>query len=123
MVKFDANDSKKMKEDKLLAASGGSTLALSSIAAFVGLCCVGPLAVGLFGVSGAVLLARLEPARPFILAFAAILMLYSGYLVYVRPMLNREGVGGTLSQQAIFWVSLCLVLLAAFADQIFWVLT
>lgn len=53
-----------MKEDNLLAASGSSTLALSGIAAFVGLCCVGPVAVGLFGVSGAVLLARLEPARP-----------------------------------------------------------
>ncbi len=112
-----------IKEDKLVVASGGSTLTLSSIAALVGLCCVGPIAVGLFGVSGAVLLARLEPARPFILAVAAALVLYSGYLVYLRPMRSGEGIHSTASQQAIVWVSFGLVLLAAFADQIFWFLT
>ena len=110
-------------DSKLVKASGSGSLALSSIAAFVGLCCVGPIAVALFGVSGAVLLARLEPVRPFILAIAAALMLYSGYLVYLRPLLNGEQVNSTISQHTFFWVSLCLVLLAVFADQVFWFLT
>jgi hypothetical protein len=107
-----------MEDTKLISTTSGSSLALSTVAAFIGLCCVGPIAVGLFGVTGAVFLARLEPARPYFLVIAAILVVYSGYIVYLKPIFSSVRLNSTRSQHALFWVSLCLVLFAAFADEI-----
>lgn len=107
-----------MEDTKLVSTTSGSSLALSSIAAFIGLCCVGPVAVGLFGVTGAVFLARLEPARPYFLVIASMLVVFSGYLVYLKPIFGEVRHNSTPSQHALFWVSLSLVLFAAFADEI-----
>jgi hypothetical protein len=107
-----------MEDTKFISTTSGSSLALSSVAAFIGLCCVGPIAVGLFGVTGAVFLARLEPARPYFLIMAALLVVFSGYIVYLKPIFDGIERTSTPSQHALFWVSLFLVLFAAFADKI-----
>lgn len=59
---------------KAISGSAGISLAFSSIASAVGLCCFAPWVVPLFGVSGAILFARLGPYRPYFIAVAALLM-------------------------------------------------
>ncbi len=107
-----------MEISKIAASSTGSSLALSSLAAFVGLCCVGPIAVTLFGVSGAVVLARLEPARPYVLVAATLLVLLTAFITYVQPLLTSDRITRNLSQHVFFGVSFGLVVLAAFADEL-----
>lgn len=43
-----------MSEDKRIATTTGGAIGISVFASFIGLCCIGPWAVVLFGVSGAV---------------------------------------------------------------------
>ena len=43
-----------MDDEQKIAATTGSAIGISAFASFVGLCCIGPWAVVLFGVSGAV---------------------------------------------------------------------
>jgi hypothetical protein len=47
-----------MDEQKKIATTTGGAIGISAIASFIGLCCIGPWAVVLFGVSGAVTMAR-----------------------------------------------------------------
>jgi len=62
-----------MREDKKLAATSGSAIGISAIASFIGLCCIGPWAVALLGVSGAVAMAKWQPFRPYILGLAVVM--------------------------------------------------
>lgn len=59
---------------KAIGGSAGISIAFSGIASAVGLCCFAPWVVPLFGVSGAILFARLGPYRPYFIAVAALLM-------------------------------------------------
>ena len=55
---------------RIFGALGGG-ISLATIAAFLGTCCVAPWAVVVFGVSGAVLIARLAFLQPYLLVAAA----------------------------------------------------
>jgi hypothetical protein len=72
------------RSGKVLGAAGGA-VGLSGVAAFLGMCCVAPWAVALFGVSGAVMLARLAYWQPYLLlaAFAALACAF--WWAYRRP--------------------------------------
>ena len=54
-----------MNEEKQVAATTSGAVGISVFASSIGLCCIGPWAVALFGVSGAVTMARWAPYRPY----------------------------------------------------------
>ena len=109
--------------DGSATAATGGTIGLSALASFVGLCCIGPWSVALFGVTGAVALARWQPYRLYILAVAAVLLLWGFWRVYRKP---GDGAGANIvSRRApwlkgALWVSALLLALAWFAEDLQW---
>lgn len=73
-----------MSDHTKVAATTGGAIGISAIASFIGLCCIGPWAVVLFGVSGAVTMATWPPFRPYILAGATVMLAWAFWRVY-RP--------------------------------------
>lgn len=65
---------------------GASLGAIGAAAAAVAasLCCLGPAVVALLGTGGAIAVARLEPWRPYLLGFGALVLAVAFYLAY-RP--------------------------------------
>jgi hypothetical protein len=114
-----------MQEDKKLAATSGGAIGISAIASFVGLCCIGPWAVALLGVPGAIAMARWQPFRPYILGLAAIMLAWSFWRVYgpARQKLCDAGLCDANPSRWLqwsLWIATTLVLLAFFADQLQW---
>lgn len=114
-----------MREDKKLAATSGSAIGISAIASFIGLCCVGPWAVALLGVSGAVAMAKWQPIRPYILGLAVIMLLWAFWRVYGPPRKKLCDAGlcsarPSLWLQGSLWLATILIGLAFFADQLQW---
>ena len=84
---------------KLKAISGatGLSILISGITSMVGLTVAGPWVVPLFGVSGAILLARFRPYRPYFIVIAALLLamalrgMYSFRKTYAAdPVIHRR---------------------------------
>ena len=114
-----------MREDKTLAATSGSAIGISAIASFIGLCCIGPWAVALLGVSGAVAMAKWQPIRPYILGLAVIMLLWAFWRVYGPPRKKLCDAGlcaarPSLWLQGSLWLATILIGLAFFADQLQW---
>ena len=57
------------------ALAGASSAALTSAASSI--CCIGPLAITLLGVNGAILGAAIKPYRPFLLTAALVLLAFA----------------------------------------------
>ncbi len=57
------------------ALVGASSAALTSVASSI--CCIGPLAITLLGVNGAILGAAIKPYRPILLTAAALLLAFA----------------------------------------------
>ena len=75
---------------KVLGVTGGA-VALSGLALALGACCVAPWAVGLLGVSGAVMLARLAGLRSPIVALTVLLIGVAFWYAYrMRPTATGE---------------------------------
>lgn len=114
-----------MDEDKKVATTTGGAIGISAVASFIGLCCVGPWTVVLFGVPGAVTLARWAPVRPYILVLAAGMLVWAFWRVY-RPQPACEGgacpAGPSIWIKVMLWVAAVMVVLAFFADQLQWLL-
>jgi hypothetical protein len=116
-----------MKEDKKLIATSGSAISISAIASFIGLCCIGPWAVTLFGVSGAIAMTRWQPIRPYLLGLALIMLGWAFWRIYGPPR-QRLCEAGICSPkpstwlQISLWFATVLVVLAFFADQLQWLL-
>lgn len=116
-----------MNEDKRLIVTSGSAISISAIASFVGLCCIGPWAVALFGVSGAIAMARWQPVRPYLLGVALILLGWAFWRIYgpARKRLCEAGLCSpkpSIWLQGSLWLATALVILAFFADQLQWLL-
>jgi len=114
-----------MRDNQKVAATTGSAIGISAFASFIGLCCIGPWAVVLFGVSGAVTMARWAPFRPWILAVAAVMMAWAFWRVYRPQPACDDGTcadGPSTWLKVMLWVSLCLVILAFFASDLQWLL-
>ncbi len=114
-----------MREDKKLAATSGSAIGISAIASFIGLCCIGPWAVALLGVSGAVAMAKWQPFRPYLLGLAVVMLLWAFWRVYGprRKKLCAAGLCAarpSLWLQGSLWLAAILIGLAFFADQLQW---
>lgn len=106
-------------------AAAGGAVGLSAFASFIGLCCIGPWAVALLGVPGAVALARFEPARPYILALAGALLAWAFWKTY-RPALSA-GTACHRKRRSIWlqlalWIAAAFFVAAVFADQLQWIL-
>lgn len=114
-----------MNDDRKIAATTGGAIGISAVASLIGLCCIGPWAVVLFGVSGAVTMARWAPLRPYILVVAVIMLGWAFWRVY-RP--QRDCGDGTcpakpaLALKLMLWIAAALVLLAFFAEDLQWLL-
>ena len=114
-----------MREDRKIAATTGSAIGISAFASFVSLCCIGPWAVGFLGVTGAVALARWQPYRPIILGAALAMLAWAFWRVYRPARFCPGGVCPTRRSpwlQGLLWLSLVLLGLAFFADQLQWLL-
>ena len=74
-----------------VAGTTGSAIGLSAIASFIGLCCIGPWAVALFGVSGAITMARFDFLRPYIIVMAAVMLAWAFWRVYRKPVVCEDG--------------------------------
>ena len=71
---------------RLLQASsllGGATAAVTSAAASI--CCIGPLAIALLGVNGAILAAAFKPYRIYLLTSSLLLLAGAFWSTYHRP--------------------------------------
>lgn len=85
-----------------VAGAACGSAGLSGLAAALGLCCYGPLAVTLVGVTGAAAFSRIEPYRPIVLIGAGALLAWAFWRVYREPSRG-------LAIQIVLWV--CVVLL------------
>ncbi len=113
--------------NKTTAATTGGAIGLSSFASFVGLCCIGPWAVTLFGISGAITMARWQPYRPYILGVAAVMIAWAFWRVYrPKPVQNCDSesckTGPSICLKSALWFSAVMVVLAFFADELQWLL-
>lgn len=84
---------------------------LSGMAAAMGFCCYGPLAVTLVGVTGAAWFSRFEPYRPIVLIAAGALLAWAFWRVYRRP---QRGLG----IQIVLWLSLALLIGSVFLPEL-----
>ena len=80
------------------ALVGASSAALTSVASSI--CCIGPLAITLLGVNGAILGAAIKPYRPILLTAAAILLVIA-YWRLKRPRNNADGVGCSIQAMRV----------------------
>ncbi len=120
-----SGSNRRPSDERQIAATTGGAIGVSAFASFVGLCCVGPWAVGFLGVSGAVAMARLEPYRPVILGIALALLAWAYWRVYRPARFCPGGVCPTRRSrwlQALLWLALVLLVLAFFADRLQWLL-
>ena len=114
-----------MDQSKKVTVTTTGAIGLSTIASFIGLCCIGPWAVVLFGVSGAVAMAGLQPYRLYIIAAAATLLGWAFWRVYRPQPVCENGTCPTQSSiwlKSGLWVTALLVVLAFFAEELQWIL-
>lgn len=102
---------------KTVTATTGGAISLSAFASAVGLCCVGPWTVLVFGVSGAVALARWQPLRPYILVVAAALLAWSMWRVYGPRITGRGRVHGSAWMQGMLWLATVVLGLSLFGPM------
>ena len=114
-----------MNEERKVAATTGGAIGISAIASFIGLCCIGPWAVVIFGVSGAVTMARWTPVRPYILTVAAVMLAWAFWRVYRPQPVCENGTcptGPSVWLKSMLWIAAGLIVLAFFADDLQWLL-
>lgn len=104
------------------ALVGASSAALTSVASSI--CCIGPLAITLLGVNGAILGAAIKPYRPFLLTAAFLLLAFA----YWRIRSSRKGAEGAVCsiramrlQKIVLWIGvatwIAAVIIGYAADQ------
>ncbi len=114
-----------VSEDKQIATTTGGAIGVSVFASFIGLCCIGPGAVVLFGVSGAVTMARWAPLRPYIIGVAALMLAWAFWRVYRPRQVCDDGscaAGPSNWLKVMLWVAAVMIVLAFFADDLQWIL-
>lgn len=93
-----------MSEDKRVMGAAGGALGFGAFAAALATCCGVPWAVALFGVTGAVALARLAFLLPYAAIGAALLLALAFWLAYRRPPLCADGSCNTTGRRPLRWV-------------------
>ena len=116
---------RRSREDKKIVGETGGAIGRSTCASFIGRCGSGPWAVVLFGVSGAVTMARWQPFRPYILGVAASLLAWAFWRVYRPQPVCEDGTcttGPSIWLKVMLWVAAAMIVLAFFADDLQWIL-
>lgn len=114
--------SESLKNNAPVVGASVGALAVAAAAVAATLCCIGPAVVAIFGVGGAVAIARLEPYRPYLLT-AGVLVLAVGFYMAYRP--GGACRGGTCSRRAsnvmrvMLWLSAAAMLVAFLAPYLF----
>ncbi|HXW73612.1 MAG TPA: mercuric transporter MerT family protein [Steroidobacteraceae bacterium] len=102
-----------MTEKPQVIGTASGALGLGAFAAAVGGCCGAPWAVALFGVTGAIGLARLAFLLPYALIGAAILLGVAFWSVYRPAPASADGACVSQSQRRplriLVWVAAVLV--------------
>ena len=114
-----------MNDDKKVVTTTGSAIGISVFASFIGLCCIGPWAVVLFGVSGAVTMARWAPLRPYIIAVAGVMLAWAFWRVYRPQPVCEDGscpTGPSVWLKTMLWFAAVLTVVAFFAEDLQWIL-
>jgi len=114
-----------MIDEKKVAATTGGAIGISAFASFIGLCCIGPWAVVLFGVSGAVTMARWAPLRPYIIGAAVLMLAWAFWRVYRPQPVCDDGTcstGPSMWLKVMLWVAAVMVVAAFFAEDLQWIL-
>jgi hypothetical protein len=108
----------------LSSITGATAAALTSAASSI--CCIGPLAIALLGVNGAILGAAIKPYRPYLLTLALSLLAFAYWRV---KKTGQPGVSAVCSARAMrvqksvlwigaaFWVAAVLI---GFAADRYW---
>ncbi len=112
-----------MDDETGVRRATGAAIGLSTLSAFIGLCCIGPWAVSLFGVTAAITMARFDFLRPWVLTVAAVALAWAFWRVYGRPRVaNIQDCERETSPwlHLTLWFAATLTLLAFFADQLQW---
>jgi mercuric ion transport protein len=120
-----AKGAAEMNEDNKIASTTGGAIGISVFASFIGLCCIGPWAVVLFGVSGAVTMARWAPVRPYIVGVATLMLAWAFWRVYRPQPVCEDGscpTGPSTWLKAMLWVAALMVVVAFYADDLQWIL-
>lgn len=84
---------------------------LTSTAASI--CCIGPLAITLLGVNGAILAAGIKPYRPYLLASSLLMLGFAFWRVYGRRAHGVGATGESCPVNASRWTTLILWAAAA----------
>ncbi len=114
-----------MDDESKVATTTGGAIGISVFASFIGLCCIGPWAVVLFGVSGAVTMARWAPLRPYFIGVAAVMLAWAFWRVYRPQPVCDDGscpAGPSVWLKVMLWIAACMTVLAFFADDLQWIL-
>lgn len=99
---------------------GGATAALTSTAASI--CCIGPLAITLLGVNGAILAAGIKPYRAYLLGASLLLLGFAFWGVYGRrkatagahcPVRSGRIAKLVLWVSSAFWIGAVVIQFAA----------
>ena len=102
-----------MNQRKTIGAAGGA-VGLGGLAAALAACCGAPWAVAVFGVSGAILLARLGFLQPYVLAAMALMLIAAFWFVYRRPAGPEGGVCDPVARRRLRWVVWGAAIVTAF---------
>jgi len=85
-------------------------------------CCIGPAVFVIFGTSAGFLgrLSFLAPAKPYLFAFASLMLAYSFVRLYLRGpgCACREGIRSRRIARGIFWVGLMAFIFAILFPRI-----
>ena len=114
-----------MNDDQKIATTTGGAIGASVFASFIGLCCIGPWAVVLFGVPGAVTMARWAPLRPYIIAVAALMLAWAFWRTYLPQVDCDDGscpAGPSIWLKVMLWVAAFMLVIAFFAVDLQWIL-
>ena len=85
---------------------GSTAAALTSTAASI--CCIGPVAIAILGVNGAIFAAGLKPYRFYLLALSALMLGFAYWAVYFRKSSRFGGDCSVRSgrlAQVVLWVA------------------
>ncbi len=117
----EKNVSDGVAESRAISAGSGTASGTSLIAAIAAFCCAGPWAVMLFGVPGAVFIARWAPYRPYLIVASGALLAWSFWRTH---RLREACAAGTCASgpspwlMASLWVASALWLFALVAPYV-----
>ncbi len=97
----DDNVSDGISEKRAIGTGASAASGTSLIAAVASFCCAGPWAVMLFGVPGAITIARWEPYRPYLIVASGALLAWSIWRTY---RLRQACAAGTCASGPSPWL-------------------